>query len=200
MIIPLFPLNAILFPGGKLPLRIFEPRYMDMARACLRQQSPFGLCLIASGREVGAPAKPHATGTLAHLGECDMEQLGILEVTVTGGERFRILKHWTEPNGLVRGEIHVYADEAPRAVPSEFAVLVTLLRAIIDERGEVANAPARPHRFDDAAWVGMRFSELLPIPVSAKLTLLEVDDAIDRLEIIHRFLAARSLLPSTEIQ
>jgi Lon protease-like protein len=198
MIVPLFPLNAVLFPGGRLPLRIFEPRYMDMARACLRQGSPFGLCLIAAGQEVGKPARAHGTGTLAYLGECDMAQLGILEVTVTGGERFRILRQWSEPNGLVCGEIHLCEDAQGIAVPAPYAVLVTLLRAIIDERGEVANAPALPHRYDDAAWVGMRFAELLPIPVAAKLTLLEVDDAVDRLEIIHRFLAARSLLPVSE--
>src|SRR6185503_19497144 len=75
--IPLFPLNTVLFPGGRLPLRIFEQRYMDMAKACLRERTPFGVCLIREGREVGTPAIPADIGTLARIAAWDMPQLGL---------------------------------------------------------------------------------------------------------------------------
>ncbi|MBK6908613.1 MAG: LON peptidase substrate-binding domain-containing protein [Rhodocyclaceae bacterium] len=199
MIIPLFPLGAVLFPGGRLPLRIFEARYMDMATACLKDNSPFGICLIASGAEVSksgsAPAKPHATGTLAQVGEWDMPQLGILNIIAHGTQRFRLLRQWVEPSGLMRGEIALPDDPATQALPGAYQRLIPLLRAILVEMGDADNAPAQPHRFDDAQWVGMRFAEILPIPAAAKQTLLEVDDSVDRLEIIYRFLASKSLLP-----
>lgn len=199
MIIPLFPLPVVLFPGARLPLRIFEARYMDMATACLRDNTPFGIALLAGGGEVAKagtdPSRPHATGTLAHVGECDMAQLGILNIIAVGSERFRLLRHWSEPLGLMRGEV-VIAESATRTpLPAAYQRLVPLLRAILGELGSAANAPAIPHRFDDAQWVGMRFAEILPIPAIAKQTLLEVDDDIDRLEIIYRFLASKALLP-----
>ena len=98
---PLFPLNTVLFPGERLPLRIFERRYMDMASACLRDQAPFGVCLIREGKEVGEPATPHEVGTLARIVHWDMEQLGVLQIVAEGGQRFRILERRVE-NGLLR--------------------------------------------------------------------------------------------------
>lgn len=197
MIIPLFPLQAVLFPGGQLPLRVFEPRYMDMTTACIREQSTFGICLIADGAEVAAPATPHATGTLARISAWDMEQLGILQITALGEQRFRLLRHWTEASGLLRGEIRLLDQSPTTPVPDNFARLVPLLRAILDELADSPHAPAKPHRFDDADWVSLRFAEVLPIPPNARQMLLEVDDAIDRLEIIYRFLVSKSLLPET---
>ena len=62
---PLFPLGTVLFPGGLLPLRIFEQRYLEMAKVCLREGTPFGVCLIREGSEVGAPATHEELGCLA---------------------------------------------------------------------------------------------------------------------------------------
>ncbi len=205
MIIPLFPLNAILFPGGRLPLRIFEQRYMDMAKACLRDDTPFGLCLIAAGEEVAgknkAASKPHVTGSLARIVDWDMPQLGILHITALGTQRLRIVRHWPEPSGLLMGEVVLLEDDDASPVPEKYQRLVPLLRAIIEELDQpehAANAPAKPHKFHDATWVSLRFAEVLPIPLSAKQTLLEVDDSLDRLEIIYRFLASKKLLPDVE--
>ena len=200
MNIPLFPLQSVLFPGGRLPLRIFEQRYMDMAKVCLKESSSFGICLIASGEEVaaggGKPAVPHMVGTLAHIAEWDMLQLGVLDIVAHGGERFRLLRHWTEDSGLLRGEIELMAVPPVLPVPGSYARLVPLLRAIVDEMAAGApNAPATPHRFFDAGWLGMRYAEVLPIPAAAKQKLLELDDSIDRLEIIYRFLESKGLLP-----
>ncbi|HEX6690478.1 MAG TPA: LON peptidase substrate-binding domain-containing protein, partial [Burkholderiales bacterium] len=98
--VPLFPLNTVLFPGGRLPLRIFEQRYMDMAKVCLKDGSPFGVCLIVEGREVGDPAVPAEVGTLARISHWDMPQLGVLEVVALGSQRFRIKSRRVEPSGL----------------------------------------------------------------------------------------------------
>ena len=200
MIIPLFPLQSVLFPGGRLPLRIFEQRYMDMATACLKESASFGICLIAKGEEVARagrkPAQPHAVGTLAHIADWDMQQLGVLNIIAQGGERFRVLRHWVEDSGLMRGEIELIAAPSVLPVPGAYARLVPLLRAIVEEMAaDAPNAPAMPHRFFDAGWLGMRYAEVLPIPVVARQKLLELDDSIDRLEIIYRFLESKGLLP-----
>ncbi|MCK9380988.1 MAG: LON peptidase substrate-binding domain-containing protein [Sulfuritalea sp.] len=200
MIIPLFPLRSVLFPGGRLPMRIFEQRYMDMAKVCFKESSCFGICLIARGEEVARagqkPAEPHAVGTLAHIADWDMQQLGVLNIIAQGGERFRLLRHWTEESGLLRGEIELIAAPTVLPVPGPYARLVPLLRAIVGEMAAGApNAPAMPHRFFDAGWLGMRYAEVLPIPVAARQKLLEIEDSIDRLEIIYRFLEGKGLLP-----
>ena len=200
MIIPLFPLQTVLFPGGRLPMRIFEQRYMDMAKVCLKQSASFGICLIVAGEEVaragGKPAETHAVGTLAHIADWDMQQLGVLNIIAQGGERFRLRHHWVEDSGLLRGEAELIAAPAVLPVPGAYARLVPLLRAIVDDMEAGApNTPAMPHRFFDAGWLGMRYAELLPIPINAKQKLLEMEDSIDRLEIIYRFLESKGLLP-----
>lgn len=200
MIVPLFPLGSVLFPGGRLPLRIFEQRYMEMAKACFKESGSFGICLIAAGEEVARPgekpAEPHAIGTLAHIADWDMQQLGVLDIVAQGGERFRLRRHWVEPSGLLRGEVDLIESPPVLPVPGSYARLVPLLRAIIDDLGATAaSAPATPHRFFDAGWLGMRYAELLPIPLVARQKLLEIDDSIDRLEIIYRFLDSKGLLP-----
>jgi Lon protease-like protein len=192
LIIPLFPLQTVLFPGGALPLKIFEQRYMEMAAACLKAAAPFGVCLIAHGTEVGAPARPHAVGTLAKIAQWDMPQLGVLQVVAHGVQRFRILRHWAEPSGLLRGEIELLPEPAAQPVPDDAQALLPLLRAIVADLG--AAGPPPPHRFDDAAWVGCRYCEVLPIPDSARQMLLELDDAGSRLEIVRKFLEQKGLL------
>ena len=200
MIIPLFPLRSVLFPGGRLPLKIFEQRYMEMAKVCLKESSSFGICLLVAGEEVArpgqAPAAPEEVGTLAHIADWDMPQLGVLNIVAQGGDRFRVLRHWVEPSGLLRGEIEVVPEPAVLTIPGAYARLVPLLRAIVDDMADTApNAPAKPHRFFDANWLGMRYAEVLPIPLAARQKLLEIEDGIDRLEIIYRFLEGKGLLP-----
>ncbi|MBL8479656.1 MAG: LON peptidase substrate-binding domain-containing protein [Sterolibacteriaceae bacterium] len=199
MIVPLFPLGSVLFPGGRLPLRIFEQRYMDMAKACFKESGSFGVCLIAAGEEVARPgekpAEPHSVGTLAHIADWDMQQLGVLDIVAQGGERFRLKRHWAEASGLLCGEVELIESPPVLPVPGSYARLVPLLRAIIDDLGAASGAPAAPHRFFDAGWLGMRYAEVLPIPLVARQKLLEIEDSIDRLEIIYRFLEGKGLLP-----
>ncbi|MFT3760011.1 LON peptidase substrate-binding domain-containing protein [Thauera sp.] len=190
--LPLFPLKTVLFPAGVLPLRVFEPRYMDMVTRCMREGTAFGVCLIAAGEEVGEAAVPHPTGTEALIERWDMEQAGLLTLLVRGGRRFRVLDHEVESDGLLVAEVRWLPEPASEPVPAELQNLLPLLQSIVAELGE--RLPP-PHRFDDAAWVGARYAELLPIPLQARQRLLELDDVISRLEIVQQFLLDRGLLP-----
>ena len=189
---PLFPLGSVLFPGGVLSLKVFEQRYLDMAAECLRRKSPFGVCLIASGKEVGEPAKPHMIGTLAHIDNAEMPQLGILMVKVRGAQRFRILSSTALADGLLQASVELIDEIEGCVVPDTLQGVLPLLRKIVSDVGP-EKMPS-PHAFDDAAWVGYRLTEILPVQALAKQKLLELEDPVSRLEIIHTYLAQRQLV------
>jgi uncharacterized protein len=189
--IPLFPLNAVLFPGGLLPLRVFEARYMDMTRDCLRNERPFGVCLIREGREVGAPATPESIGCLARIMEWDMQQLGVLHLKTLGGQRFRILSSEVGAQGLVLADVELVPPEEAIPLPARFAACTRLLARVIEEQDRPVFA--EPHELDNAVWVGYRLAEILPVPSAAKQKLLELDDCLARLDILQRFLEQRGL-------
>ncbi len=189
--VPIFPLGTVLFPGMRLPLRIFEPRYMDMAKACLKQDAAFGVCLIREGAEVGAPAVPEPVGCLAKIGEWDMEQLGILKVRAEGLDRFRIEATETMPSGLILGRIERFAAESVATAP-ELPACADFVRKVI---GAVGSSRFRePHDYDDATWVGFRLAEILPLRNPVRQKLLELTDAGARLAILHRFLREQRLI------
>ena len=169
----------MLFPGGRLPLRIFENRYLEMAKACLKARSPFGVCLIREGAEVGAPATPADVGTLARISSWDMPQLGVLEVVALGERRFRIAERSVQPDGLARARIELLDEETDAPVPARLGTCARLLERLIDQHGSLFEPP---HRLDSCAWVSARLAEILPLPLDAKQSLLELDDAQARLE------------------
>lgn len=189
--LPIFPLNTVLFPGGLLPLRIFEQRYMDMAKLCLRDDTAFGVCLIRSGKEVGTPAEPEPVGCTARIIEWDMQQLGVLSVRVQGGQRFRILDARVTDEGLNRASVELIEDAADIGLPDAYSECATLLKAVAAEHGE--SFFAAPLRFESSTWVGARLCEILPVPLAAKQKLLELDDSLQRIEILHRFLLQHRL-------
>jgi len=168
----------VLFPGGRLPLRIFEQRYMDMAKRCLKDGSPFGVCAIREGNEVGAPAVPYDTGTLARIADWDMPQLGLLEVVALAGERFRIVKRRAERSGLQLAQVEILQSEADAPVPAGCAACVRLLERLIEQHPGLL---PEPHRLDSASWIGARLAELLPLPLPERQALLELDDPAERL-------------------
>lgn len=189
--IPLFPLNAVLFPDGFLPLRVFEQRYMEMVTHCLRDNTTFGICLIASGQEVGKPAVPHDIGTIARIGDWDMQQLGVLNVKVHGVQRFRILERRSEDSGLQHARIELIDNEVPMPLPAALTRMQPLMRVILADAGE---AVPPPHNIGDAVWLGNRYAELLPISLMAKQKLMEIDDTLLRVETIHEYLEQKGLL------
>jgi uncharacterized protein len=187
--LPLFPLHTVLFPHGRLALRIFEQRYLEMAKACLKHGSPFGVCLIRDGAEVGAPATPSEIGTLARIATWDMPQLGLLQVTARGEQRFRIRSRRVQPDGLARATVDLLDEAADATVPAALVSCVKLLERVIEQHPELLE---RPHRLDSCAWVGARLAELLPLPLATKQALLEIDDPRERLARLQSALAAPS--------
>ncbi len=184
--LPLFPLNAVVFPGGWLPLRIFEQRYLDMVKQAIADDTPFGICAIREGAETGAPAVPYAVGTRVHVTDWDMPQAGILHIDTQAEERFVVRSTRTEPGGLLTGSVEAVSAEPASAIPAELELAVEILRHIIGEYG-TAHFPA-PHEFDNAVWVGFRLSEVLPLKLSVKQNLLEMNDSAMRLRILTEFL------------
>jgi uncharacterized protein len=164
---------------------------MDMTRACMKRGEPFGVCLIHEGAEVGAPAIPETVGCLAKILDFDMQQLGVLNLKTGGGQRFRILQRRTGDQGLISAEVELIAPEASIPLPAEFASCARLLEMVVLDKGQTIFA--EPHAFQDAAWVGYRLSEILPVPLAAKQKLLELTDSLSRLSVLQRFLESRGL-------
>jgi len=178
--IPLFPVHSVLFPGGPLALRIFEPRYLELISRSLREESPFGICLIEDGAEVGQAASTFDVGTLVHITYWNRRRDGLLGVTVRGERRFRVLSRQIQPNQLILAEVELLADEPVRQIPKAYTQLTELLQQILEQLDHpYLNLP---RRYDDAAWVGARLAELLPLALVQKQRLLQMDDPIQRLE------------------
>jgi uncharacterized protein len=178
--LPLFPLNTVLFPGGPLPLRIFEPRYVDMVRRCMREHSPFGVTLIRAGAEVGAVADIAEVGTTAHIIDFNSLPDGLLGISCIGERKFRVLRRWQQSDGLNVADIELLPPEEQLTVPPEFQHLGLLLRKVLPELGELyAAVPLQP---DDAAWVGYRLAEVLPVSLSQRQQCLEIEDPLVRLK------------------
>lgn len=190
--LPLFPLKTVLFPGGKLPLKVFEPRYMDMVSACLRDKKPFGVCLILEGEETGKPVRHAETGCVAEITEWDMQQQGILNIQVLGTQRFHIEATRVEPSGLVVASVVRISPELPHPLPAKHKACAILLRRLIEHLGEERFMP--PLNYDDTAWVSYRLAELLPLKLSVRQNMLEMNDSEVRIEILHSFLAQQGLL------
>lgn len=188
--LPVFPLASILFPGGTMSLKVFEPRYMDMAKACLKHGTPFGIALIRSGEEVGSPAEPEPVGTLARITEWDMQNLGILQIRVRGESRYRLTSHDISKSGLIIGDMTMIPDDLHIDCP-ELPPCAAFLRKVLVQSGSEHLATAS---FEDAGWVSFRITELLPFNNAVRQKMLELTDSRMRLEILHRFLSAQSLI------
>lgn len=187
---PLFPLASVLFPGGRLQLRIFEPRYLDLVRECTRHGTGFGVCLILQGQETGEPAVPAAIGTIARISDFHRDEGGLLGIVAEGGSRFRVARSRARSDGLLRGDVEVWPDEPEQPVPVEFALLQTILERLIETMApQWRDAPRSA--YDDASWLGFRLAELLPLDAGEQQHMLELDDPVQRLaelrDILPRF-------------
>jgi uncharacterized protein len=178
-VIPLFPLHTVLFPGGPLPLRIFETRYTDMVRRCAREQQPFGVVLIQEGEEAGAVATTATVGCSARIADFYTLKDGFLGIACVGERRFRVQRVWREADGLNMAEISWLADEPALPLPAEYAQLGDAVRRLLEELAEHYEHVEK--KFDDAAWVGARLTEVLPLQLPDKQVMLEMDDPIARL-------------------
>ncbi len=187
MRVPLFPLSTVLFPGGPLPLRIFETRYVDMISDRMRNSAPFGVVLIREGSEAG-PAQTFTVGTLATITDFYQGSDGLLGVTAIGQQRFRILATERQADGLNVAEIELLDDEPVVPLPSEYRPLAKILDGVLDDLGRLYEDLER--QLDDAGWVSNRFLEILPIDLGQKQHCLEDEDPLSRLELVHGVLNA----------
>jgi Lon protease-like protein len=181
--IPLFPLNTILFPGGPLPLRIFETRYIDLVRRCMRDGSGFGVVMILDGPEAGGPATICDLGTYARIVDFSQQPDGLLGIQAQGERRFRILERRRARDGLHLANIEWSPPEQVVALPEEFEELGPALDQVLIQVG--APYASLPRQLDDAGWVANRLAEILPISPAHKQHCLELDDPVERLRFLR---------------
>jgi len=183
---PLFPLNTVLFPGGVLPLRIFEPRYLEMVKRCMREGSTFGVVLIRGGRETENSVTTHHVGTLAQIVDFDQLPDKLLGITTRGTQRFRSLNSRLQEDGLHVANLELLRHDPVVALPEHFVRYAKLLEQALPQMGDFFKH-LEPH-YDDAGWVSGRLTEVLPIPLSDKQRLLEMDDPLERLQVLQPML------------
>ncbi len=190
--IPLFPLYTVLFPGGLLPLKIFEPRYLSMVSDCMKKDKGFGVCLIKEGKEAGEAAVPYPVGTIAKIVDWDKNEADQLTLVVEGVQRFRIDRSAVRNDQLLIGDVTLIENEKFHDLPNSYAHMAEALEEILTQLGRPFSTMNM--KLGDAAWVSARLVELLPIPLLEKHSLLESSDPISRLE----FLSARTDLGMLE--
>lgn len=178
--IPIFAVKTVLFPGGALPLRVFEPRYMDMVSRCLQAESPLGICLIREGEETGDAPDIHEIGTLGEISYWQALENGLLGITVRGVRRFRIHETHVRPDQLTMAKVELYPMENSCPVTEQHHKIQGLVRQAMENRGHPFTT--LPKYFDDGVWIANRMIEMMPIPLEHKQHLLLIDDPPERLE------------------
>jgi len=194
--LPMFPLRIVLFPQGPLPLRIFEARYVDMVRRCMHESLDFGVLLILEGSEVG-PSTTAEVGTTAHIADFHQLADGLLGISCVGRRRFRVRQRMVQGDGLNLADVALMEEIPPQPVPSRHAHLADLVRGVLPQLGELY--ADMEFQVDDAAWLGYRLAEILPIDVAEKQRCLEMDDPVARLDFLMPLIrsAAAGALPPT---
>ncbi len=176
--LPLFPLNTVLLPGGRLSLRVFEPRYLDLVRDCARTNSGFGICSILEGQETGVPALPAAFGCEARIVDFASTEGGLLGITVQGERRFHVMHTRVRDNGLIMAEVEWQAESPTTRVRPEHQLLALLLAKLLD-RASIGYTNAE---LEDADWIAWRLAEWLPLTLVERQALLVEDDPHQRLQ------------------
>jgi Lon protease-like protein len=199
--LPLFPLQTVLFPGGLLPLKVFEARYLDLVGHCMRSGEPFGVVCMSRGAEAGdnpEGVRIERVGVLARIEDVDAEQAGILKVRCIGGSRFRLLEAPVQrPNGLWVGTAELIEDDVHRLPERTLQPAVDALQQALEALLAQDIKPfAEPLQWRDAGWVANRWCELLPITLAAKQRLMELEEPSMRLQLVDEFLRSRQVLNS----
>jgi uncharacterized protein len=200
--LPLFPLHTVLFPGGRLTLKVFEARYLDLVASCLRESRPFGVVCLLQGSDVRQPGAPAAStrfepvGVLAHLADVDALGTGLLRVRCDGGDRFRWETAREGSDGLWLADGVTLLPPDPTSQPEEaHQSAVHALRRAYDALARRPDADLPDERqFDDAGWVANRWCELLPIPLNARQQLMALADPLQRLVLVDEFLRAKQVI------
>ena len=185
--VPLFPLGVVLYPRGPLPLRIFETRYTDMVRRCLREDAPFGVVQVHTAAASDGTATLHRIGTLARIVDFNPLPDGLLGITCRGEQRFEVLSVQRQDDGLNIGEVRLLPVAPTVPLPPQYAHFVPLLQRVLPELGGLYDP--QDSDWEDADWVGCRMAEVLPLPGVARQHLLALNDPVQRLGPLAAFLA-----------
>jgi uncharacterized protein len=180
--IALFPLNTVLFPGGLLPLRIFETRYVDMIGDCMRQGAVFGVVLIVDGNDIGSAVSIAEVGTSARIVDFQTEADGLLGLLCRGERRFRVAQRRQQGDGLNRATVDWMQDAPLTPLDPRFQPLVSVLRKVMARLANIGRF-IEPN-YEDASWVSHRLAELLPLEPPWQQRLLEIDDPNVRLGLL----------------
>jgi len=202
--LPLFPLKTVLFPGGVLPLKVFEARYIDMVSECMRRQAPFGVVLIKAGQEVGEAAEPEDVGCLADITAWDMPTPGVIMLRTAGGGRFRILETRILADKRLEARVQLLAADTLIPASDAHVACARALKIVIDDidarlkqeqdQDGFSDPIPRPLQLHSAGWVANRWCEILPIPLKARQKLMELDDPQTRLAIVHQYLQQHKII------
>lgn len=199
--LPLFPLGTVLFPGGLLPLRIFEVRYLDMISRCHKSGAPFGVVSLTRGSEVRSASSEggqnaetfSSVGTLARIIEYSAPQAGLRVIRCQGEQRFAIQSSQKLPHGLWVAEAELLAQDRILPIPEDLQHIAQGLRKLLQQLKQRDVPPDQipliePYRFDDCDWVANRWCELLPVPLEMKQRLMSLDNPLLRLELVSDLL------------
>jgi uncharacterized protein len=195
--LPLFPLGAVLFPGGVLQLRVFEVRYLDMIGRCHKAGAPFGVVLLTQGSEVRQPGAKEgfsSIGTLATISELENPRAGLMMIRASGAQRFRITASDQLKHGLWIADVERLPADMSVSIPDDLRVTSRALGKLIASLQQKTDAPGQmplqgPWRLDDCGWVANRWCELLPLPMPLKQRMMELDNPLVRLELVSDVLA-----------
>jgi Lon protease-like protein len=196
--LPLLPLQAVLFPGGLLSLKVFEARYLDMISSAMREHTPFGVIAVRQIVEGGKPSDPNAfeaVGVVAELLEVDAPQAGILQVRARGLHRFELVGQTHLADGLWEGQTRpLDEDEVVAPDTQQLDTVRGLANAIGTLKQQGSEPFLKPFRFEEAGWVANRWCEILPISVAAKQRLMELQDPVSRLQLVDDFLRSKGVV------
>ncbi len=215
--LPLFPLQSVLFPGGYLPLRIFEVRYLDMVSRNFKADAPFGVVCLTEGSEVRQPSSRktaqaargdgfaneafHDVGTLASITDLERPNPGLMAICCTGTQRFRIHSRERLKHGLWMAQVELLPGDCAVSIPSDLehvaATLQEVVRSLTQRAADPSEMPLQPpYHWDDCGWVANRWCELLPLSAEHKQRFMSLDNPLLRLELVADVLDQTGLAPS----
>ena len=194
--LPLFPLNVVVCPDGLIPLRIFEARYLDMVKNCLRNKSSFAIVALLpeAGNKKEHKFPFEEVGTLVEIVDADVTTVGLMSIRCVGHHRIKVNSYAHQADGLLIGEVVDIANDAVLAVPDDLEMTSRSLKRFVESLPSLNISPndipfVKPYKFDDASWVSNRWIELMDLPLIQKQRLMQLDSPIVRLELIHDMLA-----------
>ena len=224
--LPLFPLPTVLFPGGLLPLRIFEVRYLDRIKRCYTAKTPFGVVASMSsswdevpqssykdsrrggnddedGMEGFAPESFHPIGTLAYITHLERPQPGVLAIRCAGHQRFQMDACEQRRFGLWVADVALMDSDPRIPVPADLVssseTLQQLVRSMEQQLPNISQMPlALPYHWNDCGWLSNRWCELLPVATVEKQRLMSLNNPLVRLELVSDILDQMGLSHSTQ--